>query len=83
MPCPSCDATLECAAVLAYGTLWHCPRCGTQRLANNDGTVRTTVPKLVQRCRDLEATPSFRVVEQTWRQLGINEAIRVLEERTP
>ncbi len=84
MACPTCSGTMQ---KIAESVFW-CPRCGT--LSGDGGTVGVTqfwlhtAPKLVERCRNLQA--GLVEAEQpegieALRLLGISEAIHLPEDR--
>ncbi len=85
MACPTCDNTLELVFQDRMRTLYHCPRCGTMR-SDLTGHVHDTVPKLVERCRQLvqcliegeqpEGLEAMHI-------LGIAESIHPSSERPP
>jgi hypothetical protein len=58
-----------------------CPTCGTVKIAATNpataGPFRLTVyvPKLVERCRELEKELGIREPKGAWVRLGIHEAI--------
>jgi hypothetical protein len=58
-----------------------CPMCGTVKIEAVDPGLsggfmdRVCVPKLVERCRELEKELGIREPEGAWMRLGIHEAI--------
>lgn len=78
MSCPTCGGPTRDAGSPDWQ--W-CEADGTLTCAGPRFGSVTFTPQLVERCRDLEATPAFRVVAEVWRQLGIAEAIHPPGER--
>jgi tRNA(Ile2) C34 agmatinyltransferase TiaS len=74
MACPTCSHTMQ--KVSGEGSMYWCPRCGTLRYQET----MTETTKLVDRCREFEATlgPSWKSL---WHRLGIEEAINLPEDR--
>jgi uncharacterized C2H2 Zn-finger protein len=70
--------------VFGRGCFW-CPRCGTIRTTSKDETeqwVNTDdVPKLVERCREIERSAHPVPLFQMWHRLGIAEAINLPGQR--
>ncbi len=86
MPCPTCDHTLECVIspadppLIGALIIKHCPRCGTMVT----GT-QVYVPKLVERCRQLEKSyvscDEYPPLTKDWRRIGLAEAINLPDAR--
>lgn len=78
MSCPTCEHTLQ----FVGGGNFHCPRCGTITSRDLHGGQHVTVPALVARCREFaDHIEDSWAIEETWRRLGIAEAIAPPEER--
>ena len=54
MSCTTCDHTMDCIFDSRERTVWHCSHCGTLR-SHFRGQEEDIVPKLPERCRQLEA----------------------------
>ncbi len=90
MPCPTCSHSVKLVACLGAIRIFWCPRCGTLlevEQTDLDGEpqagreVRSSVPKLVKRCREYrEEIGSYHY--EAWHRLGIEEAILPPEQRT-
>lgn len=82
MPCPTCDHTVQ---GIGFGMFW-CPRCGTLIWHTGAGKA-VDVPKLVERCRKLEAahvgaSPGVGLnLTLDWHRLGLAESINKPEDR--
>lgn len=87
MSCPTCGHAMECLSlVLTRGPYW-CPRCGTIGSLSPEDNPQWHVPKLVDRCREMEKALGPEWVAQCghlktkWKQLGIAESIHKPEDR--
>jgi hypothetical protein len=70
---------------LGGGVFW-CPRCGTLRSLSVTNLPTDTTPKLVERCRELEATvtasaEAYPAVARDWLRLGVAESINLPKNR--
>ncbi len=84
MPCPTCSHTME--AFAGGGpedelTRFLCPRCGTVKVTEPDVPDEIYVPKLVERCREFQATLGPLLNGTIWCRLGIAESINTPERR--
>ncbi len=83
MRCPTCSHAME--AVQTEPTrIFHCHRCGTlkQEFPTGACAARWWAPRLVERCREFEATILSSTIRRVdWHRLGIAEAICLPEDR--
>ena len=82
MSCVTCTHTMDLIGEADRCRYYHCPRCGTM-FVKSDGSQadRWWAPKLVERCREFEATlgPAWGAL---WHRLGIKESIHRPEDRS-
>lgn len=94
MPCPNCDHTMQCLAVVDGGRVHWCPRCGTVRhndIAHQhpDMPDRVYTPKLVERCRKFDADlgddptqcSTVALIRRDLKTVGVTESIYLPADR--
>ena len=86
MACPTCDHTMQRLNGDVNMFYFWCPRCGTL-VENSRGELTQEAPKLVNRCREFEAScyqaSGWRDTShyKRWVSIGIAESINVPTER--
>lgn len=86
MPCPTCDHTLSRLFGDDGGGLswWLCPRCGTTIRRPEGQPDSVYVPKLVDRCREMEVmfVRDDGELARAWRRIGVAESINLPGNRS-